>query len=61
MKSIKDYIYLTPEEFKAMSNKEFEIYAEIEYSNYINNITSNEDYIEYGEYFHELEAVHGRK
>lgn len=61
MSNIRDYINLTHDDFRAMSKREFETYAQVEYANYINNIAHNEDYIEYGEYFHELEWVHGRQ
>lgn len=61
MKNIKDYTNYTHEDFQAMSNSEFEAYAKLEHSSYLDDITSSEDYIEYGEYFRELEAIYGRR
>ena len=55
------YDSYTKEDFQAMSSREFEAYVQSEYNSYMDSITHLDDRIEYGEYFHELEFICGRK
>lgn len=58
---MKDYSQYTLDDFRAMSTKEFEEYAQVEFKTYMDNIRHNEDVIPYGEFFTELEAMLGRR
>ena len=55
-----DYSKYTLADIKALSREEFEKYARAEYNAYLEDIKSQEDYIPYGEYIRELEAIVGR-